>query len=269
MKRLLVVLLFASCAATLPAPKSSAQWKEVARGCASGDPRACYWVAVSKLRAGDRAGAKQQYLALCADGFAAACNELGFLETKDAPADARAHWRRACELGDKDGCDSYGTGLRDGVGGAVDLPGAAAAYEKACGLKDSAGCTNLARLLATGKGVTANPSRAMALWAQVCASEEPWQACEELGSAHFEGALVPKDTERGLNILRRSCADAALRSCSATGHALHALGRNTEAVRYLRTSCDSTSQLGCKELLEVLTAIGDEAALAEAHQRSD
>lgn len=165
-------------------------------------------------------------------------------------------WQRSCALGSKDGCDSLGTGWRDGVGGTVDLAASVVAYEASCAQQDAAGCTNLGTALMEGKGVTKNEPRAEALWRAVCATETIHESCRRLGLMLVRG----KDVEGGLAMLRRACRLGAAADCLAAGDAMTEFGDSVEALRYVRTSCE-----GCERLTKFLRA-GDAGvdALEEA-----
>ena len=252
-----VALVFAACAATWPRPNSGSEWQATWRACRDGNQAACYW----KARDEEPAKRRALYQTACDANVGRACNELGFFIARDGGgARAMELWKRACELGSKDGCDSLGTGWRDGVGGTVDARAALDAYERACRMHDATGCTNLGRQL-----LASDPARAEKLWREVCASEEISDACRLLGIARVHGEGLARDVDEGLSLLRRACRLGDADDCLATGEVLEELHQPGESLRYVRTSCTWGSAAGCLKLSRTLR-LGepDDEALREA-----
>jgi TPR repeat protein len=259
------------CANSLPRPQTGSEWNEFLRACRAGDQRACYWKGSLELSSGNTAQGVELMVRACDAGVGMACNEVGFFHSeakhgfKRDGARAVALWKRACEQGSKDGCDSWGTGLRDGVGGPIDLEGAVAAYERACKLDDAAGCTNLGAALLRGAGTKANPARAEALWRKVCAQEEIYRSCRLLGAELVRGELIkPREEEEGLAVLRRACNLGRGDDCLEAALAMRDYGSKAESLRYLRTSCAWESTRGCRELGKVLSRDPAEDAQEES-----
>jgi hypothetical protein len=267
-----LVLVLSGCARSLPRPETWNQWEELFRDCRAGDQRACYWRAISDLDAGRTEEAVKRFEEACAAGVGIACNEEGFIYArgwygrKVDGAKGVALWARACSLGSKDGCDSWGTGLRDGVGGKADPIGAVAAYEQACKLEDGAGCTNLAAALLKGEGTEKNSTRAIALLRTICARESDNQhSCRVLGSALALGDGVTADVNEGLTLLRRACNIGDAEDCQEAGEVMASVGSKDEAVRYLRTSCKWGRASGCRTLgLRLLEGPDEDGAHEEA-----
>jgi TPR repeat protein len=274
LRRAFVLLLSAlmGCAASFPRPETSTDWDLRRRQCRDGDQRACHWKGIAELREGKIEQAAQTLQRSCEAGVAESCNDVGFFFSQPyAPivrdaVKGRALWQRACERGSKDGCDSWGTGLRDGVGGPVDLVGAVAAYERACKLEDSAGCTNLAAALLEGRGAPIDAMRAEALWRKICARDDIYLSCRLLGSAIARGRGLPVDVKEGLSLLRRACNNGKAADCLEASSVMQEVGSKGEALRYLRTSCDWGSVRGCRELGRTLRASGDPEDSDEAEE---
>lgn len=242
-------LLLASCATWSSGPQTNDEWNAAYRACRDGNQTACYWK-IGSLAPGERRAAYQR---ACEANVAAACNDLGFFVAQDGQKTRAVElWRKSCELGSKDGCDSYGTGLRDGLGGAVDETGAVAAYELACRQNDAAGCTNLGRQLLNGRGVARDTARAEKLWRTTCASEEIHDSCRVLGLALVRGEGLTKDVDGGVVMLKRACRYGKAADCFAASEVLEELQQPAEALRYLRTSCAWGSSNGCRALAKVL-----------------
>lgn len=269
---LLVVL--GGCARSLPRPQTSSEWEALFRDCRAGDQRACYWRGQADLDEGRTEQGVKLIKAACEAGIGPACNTEGFFssagwyEQPIDPVRARSLWARSCELGSKDGCDSWGTGLRDAIGGPVDLPGAAAAYERACKLEDSAGCTNLGSALLKGEGVKQDVTRAVALWRTICSRETDIQhSCRLLGAALVQGEGMEANVTEGLTLLRRACNLGEAEDCQVAGELMALFGSQSEAVRYLRTSCTWGRPAGCRTLgLRLLEGPDEEDAHAEARE---
>ena len=268
----LVLLHTLGCAHSLPRPENFGEWQELFRACRAGDQRACYWRGISDVSEGRIEEGVKRIETACDAGVGIACNIQGFIYSEgryqrkiDAPR-ARALWARSCSLGSKDGCDSWGTGLRDAVGGPADLPGAAAAYELACKRDDGAGCTNLAKALLHGEGVGKDATRAALLLRTICARETDSQdSCRVLGAALVHGDGLTADVPEGLTLLRRACNIGGAEDCQEAGELMVGFGSQSEGVRYLRTSCTWGRVAGCRALgLRLLEGPDEEGAHDEA-----
>jgi hypothetical protein len=266
---LLVSLI--SCARSFPRPQTSSEWEERYRGCRAGDQRACYWRGIADLDEGRTVQGAKTIEKACQAGVGEACNETGFFHSRGwygFPVNAgraRELWARSCERGSKDGCDSWGTGLRDGIGGPADLPGAVAAYERACKLEDAAGCSNLGSALLAGAGVKRDVARAVTLWRTICARETGiHHSCRLLGAALVHGDGVEQNVTEGLTFMRRACNLGSADDCREAGELMFGFGSKPEAVRYLRTSCTWGSAEGCRALGIRLLEGGEAAEHAEA-----
>jgi hypothetical protein len=100
--------------------------------------------------------------------------------------------------------------MQRGFGVAPDLSAAATAYEKACDAGDKTGCNQLAWLYQHGRGVSTDLERAVELYEKACAAESP-HACLNLGRLQRERANAQPEKARAA--LSRACELHASPAC--------------------------------------------------------
>ncbi len=130
----------------------------------------------------------------CEAGFAASCNELGFLTSEGlgVPRDSArgvALFQRACEGGSEAGCGNLGTMYATGTGVARDPTRAAPLLERGCNARHAASCGVLGVLYRRGDGVPQSEARASELLSRSCDLGMP-EACTALGRSASATAEV-------------------------------------------------------------------------------
>ena len=116
--------------------------------------------------------------ALCANGLACTNASVAAWSARrydDAVRDAR----RACDLGNLDGCVVLGRCIGDGTGAPRDPATAVALYQRGCDGGVRAGCHNLAQSELDGNGVPKDVARARAHFDKACRAGLQ-AACQEL-----------------------------------------------------------------------------------------
>ena len=199
------------------------------------DIPACLHQGEEHEEAGDVAGAARFWDHGC-DRLAdpASCLLVGRLRRDHGPTDADraradARFRRACDLGEPDGCSE--AGLRAIQGGqAGQLAPGVALFRRACDGGSGLGCHNLAVLHLDGTGVPRDPAIAAALFERGCARGHA-SACLELGRRKLLADGLPEDRAGAVTALHTACSLAA-RTCDglATAHE-YVLGVPEDAAR--------------------------------------
>jgi uncharacterized protein len=126
-------------------------------------------------------------------------------------------WKEACEAGNPSGCYELSIMYRDGEGMQADPDKAKALLVKACDGDEGRACFNLALLEdpvgsdedGEDGGTSKKPSpqaskRAFAYFEKGCSLEHQ-PACANMGSSYIQGRGVPKDVDKGIQILTAVC----------------------------------------------------------------
>ena len=115
----------------------------------------------------------------CDGGLPAGCLWIADLEAgRQSWRAAREFRRKACDLGDTEGCHLLAVAWRDGLGGDKDAAKARALLAKVCDADHAAGCQLLATMLRAGEGGSRDLAQARKLFAKACAAGAT-AACKE------------------------------------------------------------------------------------------
>jgi len=257
------------------------------RGCATGDPHACYLLGLAQL---DGRGTGRDVEAgiahltgACEARSPAACRQLaGFYRAgtfigPDEQAAAVAE-QRACELGDGPSCVDIGLRARDDGRGEL----ARTRLTEACERGDARGCALLGDLHAMGGGgVAVDNARAAEAYADACrgglfeacgraatvdggagidqaelrvlyrvaCDGGTVEACEYLAGMLLDGVGGPRDPQAAARLFDRACIDAHAPSCVHLAWMGRADGGH-EPLQWLVRACD-LDQGACVVLGEV------------------
>jgi TPR repeat protein len=166
--------------------------------------------------------------------------------------------RRACDLGDGNGCYLLALQLGNTKEGA-------AAYEQACDDGNSLACTNLGFIYERGEGVPKDLREAARLYKLGCRGSSCAApnnlGCVNLGRFYRDGTGVDVDARRALQLFRDVCerkpvdaedAGNIARSCSVAGTVMlygKDVPRDTpRALALLERGCASNDTFGCYNL---------------------
>lgn len=121
-------------------------------------------------------------------------------------------YQRACKRGLALACRSGGLMLLEGMD--EEPRSAAKLLRRACTLGDAEGCHQLARLYGDGKGVPRSLRKAFELERKACAAEFAI-SCHNVAVAYQHGEGTAKNTERASEHFERACALGFADSCPA------------------------------------------------------
>jgi len=192
----------------------------------------------------------------CAQGKAAACNQLGLLYEKgqgvvvDYPR-AAAYYRKACEGGQAEGCNHLGALYGTGRGLPKDDQQATALYRKACEGGSAFGCSNLGFRYQNGLGVDQDYRLAVEFLQKGCDGGNA-DSCNNLGYQYGTGKGVTLDFQRAVALYRRGCNGGSLQGCKNLG-IMYRDGLGVErdyrlAVDLFQKACDGGNGDGCGNL---------------------
>jgi TPR repeat protein len=161
------------------------------------------------------------YEGACDTGCVAACDRgatrflLSF--ATDSAKDARYFWRD-CELGSGVACAALGDRYKAGHGVEVDPNHALELYERACNQGTSLGCSGQARMLqwasTEADHVKELDAKAARLNEQRCKEGDQFY-CTLLADATKDGAGVPKDIRRAIQLYDVACRSGLSRACDS------------------------------------------------------
>jgi TPR repeat protein len=229
------------------------------RGCDLGCAPACdgagtlLRTAPSELRNDERAAAR--FERACAAACARGCVHLGELH-EHAPASehvdaAKIAYRRACDLGDGDGCSALGALIETRESDPV---AAVAEYSRGCELDSGRACAALAAHYELAEGVALDAERAYALYEHACerhaasgcrgAAQMLARMSDSAGSRNFEQKAAALDAE--------DCNDGEAASCALLADAYRD-GRGVEkdvkrAARFYAVGCEQGVESACEGL---------------------
>jgi len=255
------------------------RWQDA---CLSGVPASCDTLAKLYTTGGpairpNRSSAKSYAKRACDAGFAEGCATLGEMDKEDMdvaefdafygdlcskghrdscwtlartyfdgihpePSDGRAQelFALACDLGHPRAC--FESGRHHGEGQNTDDAKAAGYYANACELGAPSGCDAFVDMVLagrTGGSVKEFPEA----FDVACEERESKQACSVLGEALIQGVDVPRDAERGRELLHRACTDEGsdILACANLARSYEeGLGGDrdrTEASQFYRWAC--------------------------------
>jgi TPR repeat protein len=159
--------------------------------------------------------------------------------------------RKACDSGERQGCNNLGLMYYRGEGVAKDLNRAADLYKRACDAGGSGGCLNLGLMYLRGESVPKDPNRAADLFKRSC-DENAAQACTNLGLMYARGENLTQDFNRAATFYTRACDGGNPNGCNFLG-LLNEHGRGvpkdvSRAADLFKKACDAGLDLGCENL---------------------
>lgn len=134
--------------------------------------------------------------------------------------------RKACLLGDGDGCEKLGTMYATGKGLVWDPKAAFVMYKRACSRGNHMACSSLADMYTIGEVVKQDYTRARNLYSEAC-QNNIGRACNNIGEMYLVGAGVRGDTRKALAYFDKACRLGASVGCYNLGN-LYLQGENVE-----------------------------------------
>jgi TPR repeat protein len=159
--------------------------------------------------------------------------------------------RKACDSGERQGCNNLGLMYYRGEGVAKDLNRAADLYKRACDAGGTGGCLNLGLMYLRGESVPKDPNRAADLFKRSCDGNLA-QACTNLGLMYARGENLTQDLNRASALYTRACDGGNPQGCNFLG-LLNEHGRGVpkdfgRAADLFKKACDAGLDLGCENL---------------------
>lgn len=217
------------------------------KACSLGDVAGCARQADLSRSGWDVDRIDSTYGDLCDQGHRDSCWSLArtyFDGIHPEPEEGRtfALFDRACELGHARSC--FEAGRHYGEGELTDDEKASSYYRLACELGAPAGCAAEVDMILADR-VDVPLKQALPAFESACEQRESLPACARLAYALIEGMDVPRDAERGKDLLERVCSDsgddpvacAQLGQCYEEG--LGVDRDRTVASKYYRWACGS------------------------------
>jgi len=163
-------------------------------------------------------------------------------------------YRKSCDSGERQGCNSLGTMYYNGDGMAKDLNRAAKLFTRACDAGGSGGCTNLGLMYLRGESVLKDPGRAAELFTRSCDTNGA-AACTNLGLMYARGENLPQDLKRAATLYTHACNEGNAQGCNLLG-LLCEHGRGvpkdvSRAVNLFKKACAARLDQGCDNLARV------------------
>lgn len=234
------------------------------RSCAMGNAKSCYNVGLlsEELFKADsdkarRKAALSGFDRACAGGFQRGCvAAAGYYRSalsgvQDLPR-ALDTLRRACDVGEADGCGDLAEMLYQGQGTAPDLAAARRYYRLGCERGGRAlNCFNIG--LMTLKGIGGPPDRLAGFdyYHRACrlGSEK---ACTNLAFEYAQNDWNPEDLSIGKGLFKMACDKGEMIACKNLGYLAEradqgAAGKKQAAV-YYRQACEGGEGEGCRSL---------------------
>jgi TPR repeat protein len=228
------------------------------RACGMGDQVACGnlgWMYVAGVGVERDAERGTGLLAgACDRQDGRSCYRLGMVESARDPAGAVARFRRACELGDADGCASLAVAYIDGDAIEPDRETAVHLAQYACQEGSAAACTLAGQIFTIGFGVQADEKLAGTYFEYACRLGDV-HGCEILATWR-EGEHARETWQQGLGLRDRACQDGSVDDCIVmAAYYLRGLGVDKDsgrAVELFRIGCDAGSPDACRSLGQIL-----------------
>ena len=232
------------------------------RACDAGFPEGCATKGSIEGKDWDVATFDAYYGDLCDQGHRDSCWSLArtyFDGIHPEPSEGRAQelFAKACDLGHARAC--FEAGRHFGEGQDTDDAKASAYYRRACELGAAAGCDAYVDMVLSGRATGSVKEDAEA-FDVACEERESKQACSVLGQALIEGIEVPRDAERGRELLHRACTDersdptACANLAIAYEEGLGGERDRTEASQYYRWACVAGHADSCLRRGDLLLA---------------
>ena len=212
------------------------------------------------------------------------CVELARLELADSrqsiQTQAVERLRNACDLGNAEGCYSYGVLLAEGVLQAPNVEKATEIlrktcsdghskscaqmglitlgqasnqqdavrstefYQRGCELGSTEGCFGWAQHLEQGIGTNINLTQAAKLYERACSNYHA-ESCDKLGILYSEGRGVDSDMSKALELFEKGCAAENPFSCYNIAALYEQSNKLGKALSKLSRSCALGSGRGC------------------------
>jgi TPR repeat protein len=200
--------------------------------------------------------AAQLFQKACDGGERKGCNTLGLMyyNGEGVPKDlnrAKDLYKRACDAGGSGGCLNLGLLYFRGEDLPKDLNRAAALFKRACDAGGAPGCNNLGLMYHDGEGVAKDLSRAADLYKRACDAGGS-AGCTNLGVMYVRGENVPQDPGRAAGLFQRGCDQGNAAGCNHLGllyeHGRGVANDSSRASDLFRKACDQGNDLGCQNL---------------------
>lgn len=164
---------------------------------------------------------------------------------------AAERYQKACDNGERQGCNSLGLMYYNGEGVAKDLHHATELFTRACDAKGPGGCLNLGLMYVRGEIQPNDPNRAADFFKRACDGGLPG-GCANLGLLYAKGESVPQDLQRAAALYASACDQGNGVGCNLLG-LFNEHGRGmpkdlNRAAELFKKSCDAGVQLGCENL---------------------
>ena len=199
-------------------------------------------------------GSPNPLVAACEAGTVKSClTAASSAETAGDAAEAARLYRRACDLGDPNGCAFAGAVIAQNP---QRLAEAAATFEKGCDLGDGASCYGAGLVLAGAFGGAPDATRALAAFESGC-DKGLAEAC-----GAYANAVEATDPAAAARMRDAACQQGDGGSCLAIAAGLQAAGDEQGADRYLEAACAHDGR-GCT--LQGLRVIESDPVAARAH----
>jgi hypothetical protein len=121
-------------------------------------------------------------------------------------------YRKACDGGERKGCNDLGLMYYCGEGMAKDLNRAAGLFKRACDAGGTGGCLDLGLMYLRGEGVPEDLDRAANLYKRACDAGAP-PGCTDLGRMYHDGKGAVKDLNRAADLFKKACEAGVSRGC--------------------------------------------------------
>lgn len=242
-----------------------------ARGCEAGLAHSCMLAGAAEHERDDVVAAAVWYQRACDRYDSEGCNRLAIYASQGrlAPADegkALVLFRRACELGNLNACESASWRLFDGVGASASPFDAKGIAEKLCRRSEGRRCSTLASQL-----WHVDRPRALALLEKGCFAFDDVDGVETCVTAsRLDEEHKARWLERLAPIAKPVCADDA-QKCRYVVAAAIGLGQlEVDAATLIRIAdaCDKGSRQSCEAMGDWHVAVGEEPAAVPWFQRA-
>jgi hypothetical protein len=175
---------------------------------------------------------------------------LSAYKSRDLPR-AMDLYRKACDSGERQGCNNLGLMYYNGEAVAKDLGRAANLFKRACDAGGPGGCMNLGMMYAKGEEVPKDPDRAADLFKRACDGNVSG-GCTNLGLMYAKGENVPQDLNRAASLYTRACDGGNGVGCNLlallTEHGRGVPKDLGRAADLFKKACDAGLDVGCENL---------------------
>jgi len=242
-------------------PSSSSARRYAEKACEADHPAGCAVLAEMDADSWDVPKLDETFGDLCERGHRASCWRLArtyFDGIHPEPESGRTEelFERSCDLGHARGC--FEAGRFYDTGGSSDAQ-AADYYERACELGAASGCSAQVDMILAER-VEGSIKSALPAFELACEERESLPACARLAYALIEGVDVPRDAERGKQLLHKVCRDenSDPDACASLGkvyeEGLGGVRDRTEASKYYRWSCGAGHIESCQARGDLLVS---------------